>query len=184
IVATAAGSSSVAVSWNAVAGSGIQGYIVRRRGSHDGSWTLFPLTAATSLNDTSVAASAAYEYEVQTVSASNSSAFSGPDLTTTVAFTDEPLVSGTIVRASHVTELRTAVDAVRTFAGMSAVSWTDASPGGLPIRAVHLEELRSNLGAALTSLGYPEPAFTDAPLQLGATLIKRIHINELRSALR
>jgi hypothetical protein len=184
LVAAATGSSSVAVSWNGVVSQGIQGYIVRRRSSRNGSWTQLPLTAATSLNDTTVAANAAYEYEVQTVGTSNSSPFSGPDLTTTVAFTDDPLASGTSVRAAHVTELRTAVDAVRAFAGMSGVSWADPSPAGQAIRTIHLEELRSNLTAALSNLGYPQPAFTDVPLQATSTAIKRIHISELRSATR
>ena len=184
LVATAGGSSSVAVSWNAVAGQGIQGYVVRRRSSRNGSWTQLPLTAATSLNDGSVAANAAYEYEVQTVGTSSSSSFSGPDITTTVAYSDDPLVAGAIVRAAHVTELRTAVDAIRTFVGMTAVSWTDLSPAALTIRAVHLEELRSNLSTALTNLGYSPPVFTDAPLLAGVNVIKRIHIIELRSATR
>jgi hypothetical protein len=184
LVATATGSSSVTVSWSAVTGSGIQGYVVRRRSSRNGSWTQFPLTPATSLNDGSIAANAAYEYEVQTVGASHSSSFSGPDLTTTVEFSDDPLISGTTVRASHLIELRRAIDALRTFAGMNPVSWTDASPGGLPIRAIHVEELRSNLGATLTNLGYAQPVFTDAPLTAGVTPIKRVHIVELRSATR
>jgi fibronectin type III domain protein len=184
LTATATGSSSVTVSWNAVSGA-IQGYVVRRRSARAGSWTLFPLTAATSLGDNSVSANSAYEYEVQSVDTSNhSSAFTAPDLTTTVAFFDDPLQPGTMVRAVHVTDVRRAVDAVRTFAAMGAVSWTDLSPAGLKIRAVHIDELRSNLTAALTNLGYTPPSFTDASLQAGITTIKRVHIMELRNATR
>ncbi|HSP17649.1 MAG TPA: fibronectin type III domain-containing protein [Thermoanaerobaculia bacterium] len=185
LVATATGSSSVAISWNPVSGQGIQGYVVRRRGSRNGSWTQLPLTAATSLVDNAVAANAAYEYEVQAVDTSNNaSAFSAPDVTTTVAFSDDPLVPGTTAAAAHVTQLRNAVDALLTFGGLSTVSWTDPAPAGLPIRAIHVEELRSNLTTALTTLGYTAPVFSDEPLQAGVTLIKRIHISELRSAAR
>ncbi|MGZ4808496.1 MAG: hypothetical protein ACXV7D_04130 [Thermoanaerobaculia bacterium] len=44
-----------------------------------------------------------------------------PDLATTVIFTDSSLVAGTtVVKSVHVTELRTAANAVRQLAGLAA----------------------------------------------------------------
>jgi hypothetical protein len=42
------------------------------------------------------------------------------------AFTDNPLVArSTAVKASHITELRTAIDAARLRNGLTAFAWTD-----------------------------------------------------------
>jgi hypothetical protein len=51
----------------------------------------------------------------------------------------------TVIKAVHLTELRTAVNAVRTAAGLSPATFTDATPGGILIKAIHIQELRAGV---------------------------------------
>jgi hypothetical protein len=105
-----------------------------------------------------------------------------PDLATNVAFTDAQVVPGTIVRAAHVDQLRTAVNAVRTFAGLPAFSFTDAIAAGTRIRALHLTQLRDALTEARNAIGMPM-AFSPAAPAVG-TPIRASHIEELRAGVR
>lgn len=102
-----------------------------------------------------------------------------------VPFTDDPLVAGvTPVRAIHITELRTRIDAVRVRLGIGAYpSWTDGTltTGSTPVRAVHITDLRTALGQAYTALHLTVPTWTDSLAT--STVIKAVHISQLRSAL-
>lgn len=103
--------------------------------------------------------------------------------TSGAAFTDATLTSVGI-KAVHITELRTRIDAVRTARGLAAFSWTDPSltTGSTVIKAVHMQELRSALNEAYTASGQTLPAYTDPAIVAGSTVIKSVHITELRSA--
>ncbi len=59
-------------------------------------------------------------------------------------FTDAPLAVGTTVKAVHITELRTALDAVFTKRGRAVITYTDPAiaPTVTPIKAVHVSDLR------------------------------------------
>jgi hypothetical protein len=99
------------------------------------------------------------------------------------AFTDEPLVASvTNVNATHLAELRTAVDALRAVAGLSPAPWTDSvlQASTTPIKAVHIQELRTFFEDAVARLGYSAGSYTDPALGIG-TSIKREHIEELRA---
>ena len=101
------------------------------------------------------------------------------------AFTDDPLVPGmTPVRAAHLLELRSRIDALRLRAGLPAFGWTDAQvvPGATPARALHLTELRSALGEAHAAAGRPAPGYTDAAVTTRATAMRAVHLQELRAA--
>ena len=101
------------------------------------------------------------------------------------AFTDDPLAPGvTPVRAAHLLELRSRIDALRRRAGLPAFGWTDAHvvPGVTPARAVHLLELRSALGAAYAAAGRPAPGYSDAVVTAGATAMRAVQLQELRAA--
>jgi hypothetical protein len=102
---------------------------------------------------------------------------------TAVAFTDDPLEPGTIVKAQHITEMRTRVDAQRVRFGLAAYPWTDPALAGATIKAVHISELRLALGAAYTAHSLAPPPYTDPTLTPAATLVKAIHITELRGAI-
>ena len=101
------------------------------------------------------------------------------------AFTDDPLVPGvTPVRAVHLLELRSRIDALRLRAGLPAFGWTDAQvvPGATPARAAHLLELRSALGEAYAAAGRPAPAYSDAVVTAGLTAMRTVQLQELRAA--
>jgi hypothetical protein len=126
-----------------------------------------------------------YIYRVRAVDVNgNYSDFSNTDIATTIVFTDDPLVAGTtIVQALHITELRSAVNAMRAAAGLSAATWTDSSLTGIEIKAVHISELRSNLDAARSALGLSTGSYTDA-LTPGSTIVKAVHVSELRDRVK
>jgi hypothetical protein len=107
---------------------------------------------------------------------------SAPDLATSVALTDDPLAARfTLVKRAHVQELRTAVNAVRTFAGLTPFPFTDTTP--LFARAIHIAELRSALSQARSAIGMPV-TFTDPTLTAGQSVMRAVHVEELRSGVR
>jgi List-Bact-rpt repeat protein len=101
----------------------------------------------------------------------------------TFTFTDAVLnAEVTPVRAAHIAELRQAIATVRSLRGLAAFSYTDPTltGGATPVRAVHISELRTALNGAFEDADLPRPTYTDATLT--ATVIKRVHIEELRGA--
>ena len=110
------------------------------------------------------------------------------DVTATFAavFTDAAIVPGaTPIRAAHVAELRTAIDALRAARGMAAFPWTDAPlvPGATPVLAVHLVELRSALGSVYAADGLTPPDWGPPP-SARTTPIAATHIEQVRAAIR
>ncbi len=107
--------------------------------------------------------------------------------TFSMVFTD-PTVSprSTIVRAVHVTDLRSAIDTLRSISGLGGFGWTDAtlSVGSTVVRAVHVSELRAALNEAYQRMGLPSPTFTDPVLAARETELKAVHLSELRGAVR
>jgi hypothetical protein len=104
------------------------------------------------------------------------------DVTGAAAFTDPVLSPGvTIMRAAHIEELRSRINALRVTLGLSAFSFTDAVliPSATAIRAVHLTELRTALGGAYVVNGLSAPIYTDPGLGAG-TGIRGLHVTELR----
>ena len=98
------------------------------------------------------------------------------------AFTDPVLNPGPIaVRAVHVTELRSRINALRLALGLLSFSFTDAvlAPGVTPVRAIHITELRTALSAPYLTNGLSAPVYTDPGLGAG-TGIRGLHITELR----
>ena len=120
---------------------------------------------------------------------------SAPDAATTLMFANDPLVTGAAgpwVSAAHLTELRTAVNAMRAAAGLTSSSFTDGTVAGVPIRAVHVTELRAALNAARSAIGcasllsrtwpcgLPTVVYTDPSLAAGVQ-VKAAHFHELRN---
>lgn len=176
--AEATGTTQVTVSWNASAGA-TQYEVTRGSGT--------PVAVAgTQYIDNTVSAGTTYLYKVRAVDASSRrSPYTASDPATTVLFTNDPLVAGgTIIDDVHVTQLRTAVNAMRSAAGLGAATFTDASLASVLVKKVHVEELRTALNAARTALGLSAIAFTDPTLVANTTLVKTSHIEELRSGVR
>lgn len=102
----------------------------------------------------------------------------------TVPFTDDPLTAGsTAIRAVHLTELRTRIDAVRVTRQLSGYAWTGVTvtAGSTLIQAAHITELREALRQAYVAAGLTPPTYTDPGLAAG-TAVKAVHIAELRAA--
>ena len=102
-------------------------------------------------------------------------------------FTDDPLISGsTVIKAIHLTELRTRTNALRTARGLAPIQWSDSTlaPAVTMIKADHILEIRSALVQVYQSAGMSPPSFTDATLNPSSMPVKAVHITELRSAIR
>lgn len=101
-------------------------------------------------------------------------------------FTDAVLGSTVRAKAVHITELRTAINALRAAAGLSSTTFTDPAltPQSTRIKAVHIAELRSALDAALSTLALFTMSYTDPILTPGATPLKAAHLMELRSGVQ
>jgi hypothetical protein len=183
VSATATTSTSVGISWNAV--SGASTYEVHRSAANNAaSFTQIAScnTASLSCTDSTAAAGSAYLYKVR---AGTTGTFSSPDLATTVIFTDPTLTATvTTVKAAHFTELRTAVDAVRTLAALGGGTYADTLTAGVTaVKAVHVTDLRTAINAARTALSLSAQSYVETPTAQ-VTTIKKAHIDELRNAVQ
>jgi hypothetical protein len=99
-------------------------------------------------------------------------------------FTDNVLTAGvSMIRAVHVTELRSRIDALRSRASLAAYAWTDPtlSAASTFVRVVHIADLRAALADVYTTIGRAAPAYVDPALSTDV-VIKRTHLTQLRSA--
>ncbi|HYR29408.1 MAG TPA: Ig-like domain-containing protein, partial [Thermoanaerobaculia bacterium] len=168
----------IVVTWNAVADAAYYDVSVQRAGST----TTIPTTEPSFvLSATETVSGAAYLFKARAVNAAaTQSAYSAPDLATVVVFADDPIVPiVTTAKLVHIMELRTAVNAVRALAGLSAATWTAIQVGD-PIQAAPITELRTALDAARSTLTLSALSYTDSTLSAGAP-IKAAHVQELRN---
>jgi hypothetical protein len=103
-------------------------------------------------------------------------------VTVSLSFTDYPLQTGMVLKAVHITELRSRVNDLRVRCGIDAFAFTDPTltPAVTVARAVHVLELRTALNGAYTACSAPAPTYTDP--MLDGLPIKAIHVSELREA--
>lgn len=146
-------------------------------------WVLAGTANAAAFTDNGAPSSAALLYRVRAVAAGGTvSEFGAHDLALTYAFTDATLTPGvTTVKLDHLSQLRNAANAVRAVASMGAMAWAEPSP--VIIRKSHVTELRTAIAQARSTLGLPAVTYTDDPLGT-PSLVKAIHFEQLRSALR
>ncbi|HEX7706579.1 MAG TPA: M12 family metallo-peptidase, partial [Thermoanaerobaculia bacterium] len=182
IVATATTATNVQLTWTAAGGAASYNVYRSTNGSTYG---LLGNTASTTFNDSTAVAGTAYLYKVRSVNGGESGD-SNRDLATTVIFTDPTITAqSTAVRLVHFEELRTAVNAVRTLAGLSVVAFTSPEPStAVTIRRVHLLDLRTAIDLARATLGLSAIAYTDSTIMVTSTPIKAAHIDELRAGVR
>jgi hypothetical protein len=183
LTATANGTSQVGLSWGAVGGA--DHYEVWRS-SNGGAFASIGLPSIAGFTDSTVSANTTYLYRVQAIDAVGGvSAFSNTDAATTIVFQDDPAVAGsTTIEAAHVTELRSAVNAMRAAASLGPLA-ADATIGvGLTVRATHVSALRTGLDVARSAIGLSALTYTDPTLMAGATLIKAAHVQELRTGVK
>lgn len=193
LLATATSGTTVSLTWTAPTGS-ISSYQVERSQSISGPYTtLSPNPTTTSVNDSTASAGIAYLYRVRAVyTAGGYSDYSTKDLATTIMFIDNPLVVGTTpINAQHLTELRQAVNAVRTLAGpgLGQATWTYPDPVSTPTmlrRPIYLKdvtELRSELDEALTILNLTQPYPATPPLASGSP-VSAAHFTQIRDRVK
>jgi hypothetical protein len=125
-------------------------------------------------------------YKVTAVPPSGSSLHSNVDMATTVAFnaTDDTLNA---IRAVHFTKLLEAVNAIRTAAGLSAVSFAAPAPAANLLTAVlrnHLMTLRNGLDAARSTLSLSPITYTNPTITDYLSKIKDVDIVDLRNGVK
>jgi hypothetical protein len=148
--------------------------------------TTSPIGGATSSGYTTPALTTTSSYWVRVSNSGGSADSNTATITVTVTsgFTDDPLVLGTTpVKAIHINELRSRINAVRAGVGLGAYPYTDPvlTAGTTVIKSVHIANLRTALAEAYTAALMTPPSYTDPVLPAGVT-IKRVHIAELRAA--
>jgi hypothetical protein len=163
----------VSITWDAALGA--NHYELFRNGAMIGT------PSSTAAIDSGLTPGTAYIYTARTVDGVGMlSGFSTNDVATTILFSDDPIVPGTTtIKAAHILEARTAVNAVRTAAGLSAFTFTDASLTGISILAIHFQELRTALDQARTAGVLPALSYTN-PLTTG-TPVNTIDLAEIRN---
>lgn len=169
ISVTSGSGGTISVSWN-IPPSGATTYEIWRIGPNGTLLKLSPNNGANGYQDTAVTSNSAYVYRIVAKDANGNIIYvSDPDLFTTITFVDDPLNPSnqrTTIKAQHIYDLRTAVNAVRNTAGLETFSWSDTDllyPQRKSVRALHVQELRSELGEALSKIGIM-PSWTNASL--------------------
>ena len=167
---------SSTVEWSRIVGAA--SYTIWRKTTAAGPWeAIGTYNHPTSIAYITLPANTTWLLAVTAKDASNNvSPMSAPDLATNVPFNNS-----SFIRAQHLVELRTAVGAVRTFAGLPAYTYTNAIAAGAPIRATDVSELRTALNQARSAIGLPQIAFTDPVLTPGQTPLRAAHVLELRA---
>jgi RHS repeat-associated protein len=100
-------------------------------------------------------------------------AFTGPN----------PLVSGLDIKLENLTELRTAVNSLRSHAGLSQFTFTvDPNPvrNQTTVKADHIRQLRTALEQARAALGLSTGGYAHPTLAEGSSLIYAVDFQELR----
>ena len=177
VVASAVNTSQIDITWNAVAGA--TGYEIDRKAAGGDFIQIGTTTTLTTFSDTSRPADTSFLYRVRATNSGGDGPNSASDLATTILFTDRPLVAGTLIKSVHVTELRTAVNAVRALAGLGSFGFTGTAATGTTISALHVTQLRSALDEARPSLGFGTGGYTDSSLT--GVPIKAVHLQEIRN---
>jgi hypothetical protein len=103
-----------------------------------------------------------------------------------LSFTDAVVRSrATLIRAIHLTQLRSRIDGVRMAVGLTPVAWTDARlRPGMTVRAAHVNELRTALADAYRAARRVPPASLNSSLSPRASIIRAVDIDDLRSNVR
>jgi hypothetical protein len=158
--------SKVTITWAAVANAAE--YRVERSADN----TTFTVIATVpapglSVDDTSVALNTSYLYRVIAVGEDGNTGPPSPrDVATTKKFVSDPK---RVIRAAHINDLRTSVNALRTMAGLPAATYTRVVAVGVAVRAADLLEMRSAVNVARAAAGLPAYSFeaigVNAPIQ-------------------
>lgn len=191
---------SITLNWTAAGGA--TNYRIEKATSKDGPYTLAGTSASTSFIDNGVTSGTAYLYKVCAANGQNvcTSAYTNFVLGLAITFVTDPVIKSfaedsvnpTTPKTGHITELRAAVNAVRSLALLPPATWTNSSlQTGVSIISVDdVRDLRARLNDALLVLSIPSPTYEDPTLKgfnedsQNATPIKAVHIRQLRDFVR
>jgi len=186
ITATGSGNGSVAVSWNAV--PGVNGYDIFRKGAHTSAWNLVGSTGNTQFTDSALTPGKTYLYRVQAYDRQgNRSPDSNYELATSIDYTDPQLTTSTIIRARHIIDVRTAVNAICTYAGagicpslpFSGSSLDETQLQTQTIQASAFTGVQNQIVSLRAAIGASAATFRETPA--AGTTIKIIHMENLRA---
>ena len=102
------------------------------------------------------------------------------------AFTDNPLMAGvTVIKAVHLNELRSRIDAVRVLNSLAPFSWSRPvpTPGGSIVSAADVANLRTALAEAYSAAKRTPPTYVVDPTLGAGVTVKAAHFAEIRAAL-
>lgn len=179
IDAAAAGTSQVNVTWAAV---GVADHYEVWRSFNAGDYVLVNSPAGTSYPDASVSANTTYLYRVRAVNAAGDRSPFASAFATTIGFTDDPL-NGVIVKAVHLTEVETAINAVRAAIGLSPLAANPTIGVGQVVRLSHITSLRANLNEVCRVIGIGCPPLHN-PVAAAGGIVRAVHVHDLRDAVR
>jgi hypothetical protein len=143
LAVTAASDTSLSLSWTAPGGA-VDHYQIERSQSISGPFLFRANSASTSFQDTSVTTDQAYLYRVRAVTSGGLPSVPSNmavGTTTSFEFNGAALV-GKVGKKQHIYDIRTAINAVRAVAGLTAATWTRSDLTNLLIVANDVQELR------------------------------------------
>jgi hypothetical protein len=182
VTATAINTTQVILSWNPVGSA--TSYDVIRKAPGGAPIALGSITTTVYGDAQSLVPGSTYIYTVRANGPGfPANAISLPDIATMVVFTDDPLIAGsTPFKGVHLTELRSAVNAVRAAAGLTAATFTDPAPAGKTAKALYIQELRAALDPARSAIGVPAMAYSN-PASAG-TIVRAIDLAQIRNGVK
>jgi hypothetical protein len=175
VAAANAAGTSVHLTWTAA--SGAPTYDVMRS-TGGGVFTSRGTTSSLFFDDV-VSPNTAYLYRIHVTAGDSANAYAG-----TFVFTDAPLSIGvTRIKTVHFTELRTAANAMRALAALSAASFTDpALSSTTTVKRIHLIEIRDAVDQARAAMGIAPFVYGEPAITAGTTTVKASQIDDLRDA--
>jgi len=180
-------SNNASLTWIGV--TGVSGYEVFRKVSHQAAWTLVSTTPTPQFTDPNVTSGTTYLYRVGSFDgAGNRSADSNLELATTMAFTDPVLTAGTNVRAKHLIEARTAVNSICVYAGTSICpsppfSGTALSETHMQTQVISASDFTAAQNQVIglrSAIGASAAVFRETPTS--GMIVRAIHLEDLRKA--
>jgi chitodextrinase len=185
LTATGAANGSASLTWTAAAGA--YGYEVSRKDLHIGSWNVAGTTQNTEFSSTGLTAGRTYLYRIRTYDpAGNYSSPSNLEMATTIDYTDPVLTTLALVKAKHIIEVRTAVNAMCTYAGAAICSTLPFTGPTLDENQVKTQQITASDFIAVenqivsirAAIGASAASFGETP-NVGVT-VKKIHMEDLR----
>jgi hypothetical protein len=182
LVATRNGS-TVGLTWSGTTPpAGLSYYQVEFLVDNSGYAIQSTTTAQTNWTHSSPVANEAYVYRVRAVDQNGApSAWSQPDTATMVTFSVD-VVSGMLIRASHISQIRQAIDALRRTAGLPA-QWATYAPAG-KVLANDILEMRQALYEARFGVDLPPLTYTYPTIAAGSSLIHAKDVSEIQEGTR